>query len=153
MGAILDDLWDHEGYGARRLPDGTLTATWSEGTSAFDAYVAACSCGWHGGEHPSNKGGHQSALEEWEADHARPLLAETVPASVATAIADAKQAIGRLVRERPAAAVRALDDLGSWSGVVRERLAAPDATRQAADRMRARLEGLDPQATRRPIAR
>jgi hypothetical protein len=111
MGAILDDLWDHEGYGVRRLPDGTLTATWSAETAAFDAYLAACSCGWHGGEHPPTDDGYEAALDEWETDHARPLLAQKVPAAVATAIKEAKQAIGRLVDDRPAAARRALDDL------------------------------------------
>ena len=31
MGVILDDLWDHEGYGARRLAAGTHTGMWSVG--------------------------------------------------------------------------------------------------------------------------
>ncbi len=153
MGAILDDLWEHEGYGARRLPEGTLTATWSAETSAFDAYVAACSCGWYGGEHPPTEDGYESAVDEWEADHASPLLAETVPAAVATAIKDAKQAVGRLVRERPAAARRALDDLGEWAGVMSERLGTPDATRLKVGRMRARLDGLGPPASGRAIGR
>jgi hypothetical protein len=48
MGLILDDLYDHEGYAARRLPDGTLTGTWTYATREFSAYVAACGCGWHG---------------------------------------------------------------------------------------------------------
>lgn len=26
MGMILDDLWDHEGYGARRLADGKASS-------------------------------------------------------------------------------------------------------------------------------
>lgn len=87
-----------------------------------------------------------------EADHARPLLAETVPAAVATAITDAKQAVGRLVRERPAAARRALDDLVEWAGVMRGRLPL-DATRQKVGRMRARLDGLGPSASGRAIGR
>jgi hypothetical protein len=32
MGMILDDLEDHEGYTARRLPDRTLTSTWTRDT-------------------------------------------------------------------------------------------------------------------------
>ena len=32
MGVILDDLWDHEGYGARRLADGAHTGMWSLGS-------------------------------------------------------------------------------------------------------------------------
>jgi hypothetical protein len=57
MGVILDDLWEHEGYGARRLPDGTLTETSSAATASFDAYVASCGCGWHGGDHPPTEDG------------------------------------------------------------------------------------------------
>jgi hypothetical protein len=53
MGRFLEDLWDHEGYGARPLPDGTRSGTWTAATAAFSAHVAACSCGWHGErEHP-----------------------------------------------------------------------------------------------------
>jgi hypothetical protein len=41
--------WDggplHEGHAARRMPDGTLTSTWSEETAEFEAYVAVCQCG------------------------------------------------------------------------------------------------------------
>ncbi len=52
MGAIYDDLEGHEGFAARRLPDGTLTATWTAATASFSSYVAACGCGWKGGEDP-----------------------------------------------------------------------------------------------------
>lgn len=45
MGTVIEDLYDHEGFGARRLPDGSLTGTWSQQTARFDAYVAACGCG------------------------------------------------------------------------------------------------------------
>ncbi len=127
MGAILDDLWSHEGYGARRLPDGTLTATGSTDSAAFDSYLAACSCGWHGGEHPPTDDGYGAALDEWEADHARPLLAEIVPTAVSTAITDAKHPIGRLMRDRPEAARRTLDELGAWTAHTRQRL-DPDTT-------------------------
>lgn len=139
MGTFLDDLWDHEGYGARRLPDGTLTATWSKSTADFDAHVAACSCGWHGGEHPPTDDGYEAAVDQWEVDHARPLQAETVPAAVLTAIKDAKQEIAELARQRPEAARRALDDLAAWTGVVRQRI-EPQA---AAPRMRHRLGSTD----------
>jgi hypothetical protein len=75
MGAIIDGLWDHEGYGARRLPDGTLTGTWTAATAAFSAHLAACSCGWHGErEHPPTDDGEQAAIDQWELEHAIPLL-------------------------------------------------------------------------------
>jgi hypothetical protein len=146
MGAILDDLWNHEGYGARHLPDGTLTATWSTDSAAFDSYLAACTCGWHGGEHPPTDDGYEAALDEWEADHARPLLAKTVPAAVASAITDAKQAISRLMRDRPEAARRALDELGAWSADTRQRL-DPDTT---VERIRHKLGALGSSAVGRP---
>jgi hypothetical protein len=76
MGSFIEDLWDHEGYGARRLPDGSLTGTWTAATAVFSAHVAACSCGWHGErEHPPTDDGEQAAIEQWETEHATPLLA------------------------------------------------------------------------------
>jgi hypothetical protein len=134
VGVIIEDLYDHEGYGVRRLPDGTLTATWSAETAAFDAYVAACGCGWHGGEHPPTDDGYEAAVDQWEHDHARPLLAKAVPIAVSEAVADAKQAIANLSRQRPEAARRVLDDLGEWArrGIL--------ATEETARRMEARLQ-------------
>lgn len=127
MGSHLEDLDGHEGYGARRLPDGTLTATWSAATARFDAYVAACSCGWQGGEHPPSEEGYEAALDQWDAGHARPLVALTVPADVADALAAAKEALAQLAGERPAAARRALDDLGRWADGRLEAIDAPSA--------------------------
>lgn len=82
MGTILGGLSDHEGYAARRLPDGTLTGTWTAATREFTAYVAACSCStgsgytdWYGStDHPPTDAGEQAALAEWERVHAWPLL-------------------------------------------------------------------------------
>jgi hypothetical protein len=75
MGTFLEDLWDHEGYAARRLPDGTLTGTWTAATAEFTAYVPACGCGWSGDrEHPPTEDGEQAALAQWEAEHATPVL-------------------------------------------------------------------------------
>ena len=75
MGVLLEDLYEHEGYGARRLPDGTLTGTWTQATAVFDAYVAACGCGWHGDvEYAPTEDGEEAALEQWRAEHAQPLL-------------------------------------------------------------------------------
>lgn len=100
MGPHLEDLDGHVGYGARRLPDGTLSTTWSV-ADRVDAHVAACSCGWRGGAHPGDEEGYEAAVGEWEADHARPLLAVTVPAEVADAVSAAEQAVAALAGERP----------------------------------------------------
>ncbi len=123
-----------------------MTATWSTDSAPFDSYLAACSCGWHGGEHPPTDDGYESALDEWKADHARPLLAETVPAAVATSIKEAKQAVGRLMRDRPEAARRALDELDAWTAHRRQRL---DRDTTVA-RMRHKLGALGSSAVGRP---
>jgi hypothetical protein len=76
MGLLLDDLDDHEGYAARRLPDGSLTGTWTAATAAFTGYVACCGCGWHAStQHPPTQGGEEAAEEQWLAEHGQPQLA------------------------------------------------------------------------------
>jgi hypothetical protein len=73
MGVVIEDLWDHGGYAARRLPDGTLTSIWAR---EFTAYVAACGCGWRASnQHPPTQGGEELAVAQWRADHAEGLLA------------------------------------------------------------------------------
>jgi hypothetical protein len=72
MGVVIEDLWDHEGYAARRLPDGTLTSIW---THQFIAHVAACGCGWRANnQHPPTQAGEELAVAQWRAEHAQPLL-------------------------------------------------------------------------------
>jgi hypothetical protein len=116
MGALLDDLYDHEGFAARRLADGTRTATWTKETAKFDAYVAACDCGWRGDEdRPPNDAGHEMAIDDWERAHARPLLARTVPARVTRMIGELRTEVGALAKERPAAAQQALRDVRAWT--------------------------------------
>jgi hypothetical protein len=77
MGVLIDGLDGHEGYADRRLPDGRLAGgVWTQQTSGFVAYVAACGCGWtsqHGW--PATQRGEQAALADWHQDHADPLLA------------------------------------------------------------------------------
>jgi hypothetical protein len=71
MGAIIDELDDHEGYAARRLPDGTLTGTWTHGVGDFTAYVAGYACGWHSRhQHPPTEDSEELAVEQWEREHA-----------------------------------------------------------------------------------
>jgi hypothetical protein len=75
MGVVIQGLEDHEGYGARRLPDGTLTSTWILATWEFDAYVAACGCGWRGSvDYLPTETGEQFAIDQWWMTHAEPLL-------------------------------------------------------------------------------
>ena len=76
MGVVIEDLWDHEGYAARRLPDGTLTGTWTQ-VGGFDAYVAACGCGWRGTVgYPPTDIGEELAVDHWRLEHAEPLMAD-----------------------------------------------------------------------------
>jgi hypothetical protein len=70
MGAIIDELDDHEGYALGRLADGTLTAALTHGVE-FTAYVAGCGCGWHSRhQHPPTEDGEEAAYQQWEREHA-----------------------------------------------------------------------------------
>ena len=70
MGAIIDELDDHEGYALGRLADGTLTAALTHGVE-FTAYVAGCACGWHSShQHPPTEDGEEAAYAQWEREHA-----------------------------------------------------------------------------------
>jgi hypothetical protein len=78
MGVVIEDegYAAHEGYAARRLPGGTLTATWTHATREFDGYVAACGCGWHGDvDYLPTEYGEEFAIDQWRSEHAEPLLA------------------------------------------------------------------------------
>jgi hypothetical protein len=91
MGVVREGLDDHEGYAARKLPNGALTSVWTATTAAFVAYVGACECGWTADAgHPPTEAGEVAALDDWcdHADHAeaealarrRQHLAETLRA-------------------------------------------------------------------------
>ncbi len=145
MGSIYDDLEGHEGYAARRLADGTLTATWTSATASFRSYVAACNCGWNGGEHPPTEHGHEAAIDEWDVRHAQPLLAQAVPRELKDMIGEVKLAVSELVADRPAAGTRVLHELSTWAAATVERTRSE--SRGAS--MRAAREG----STRRPKGR
>jgi len=86
MGTITGDLYDHEGYAAQLLDDGTLTGSETQPRKVGQV-VAACGCGWHGATRypsrdPFDEEAEALALAEWEAEHARPLLVHVVPATV-----------------------------------------------------------------------
>ena len=71
MGAIIDELDDHEGYALRLLADGTVTGAGTHGVRDFSAYVAGCACGWHSRhQHPPTEEGEEAAYEQWEREHA-----------------------------------------------------------------------------------
>jgi len=131
MGAYLDDLYDHEGFGARRLADGALTEGWTAATATFNAYVAACDCGWRGEEErPPTEDGYEVALDDWEQTHARPLLARKVPDHVAEMITDLRAEVGALAKERPVAAQQALREVRAWADAMAlARSAMPPPTR------------------------
>ncbi|MGH3718313.1 MAG: hypothetical protein ACRDRI_05605 [Pseudonocardiaceae bacterium] len=85
MGMILtsygDDAYDHVGYAAQVLDDGSLTGVYSDDTRArmVGRVVAACECGWAGStryptREPFDDAAHELALAEWERSHARPTL-------------------------------------------------------------------------------
>lgn len=87
------ERYEHEGYAARILPDGTETGTWTYETREFRGYRAHCDCGWRGtAVYPATDMGERAADEEWDRDHLRPLIdavarRHTVPATVLLAFA------------------------------------------------------------------
>jgi hypothetical protein len=116
MGMILDDLEDHEGYAARRLCDRALTSTWTRDTDAFEAYVAACSCGWTGRhDHPPTEHGRTTADNEWELHHAEPLHAAAVPSRVREIIDNLREEVAELADDRPLASRAVAQRLAGWS--------------------------------------
>ena len=98
MGIIIEALEDHEGYADRRLRDGRLAGgVWSQETSGFTAYVAACGCGWtsqYG--YPPTQQGERAALADWRDEHAEPLLARQADQRRAE-LAQALRALGGIV--------------------------------------------------------
>jgi hypothetical protein len=134
MGLLIEDLWDHEGYAARRLPDGTLTGTWTAATNEFTAYVPACGCGWHADrEHPPTEDGEQAALAHWRVDHAEPLLqrqAERRQVRLARALEWLGGQAGRL--QDPVTVARVQRTLGSAADLAAE--VQRDLDRQAPER-------------------
>jgi hypothetical protein len=134
MGRFIEDLWDHEGYAARRLTDGTLTATWTAATAEFSGYVPACGCGWHAEQqYPPTDDGEEAALEQWEAEHGIPLLerhAERRQLRLARALEWLGGQAGRL--HDPATLARVQRTLGSAADLAGE--VQRDLDRQATER-------------------
>jgi hypothetical protein len=101
MGMTIEDLEDHEGYAARRLPRGTLTSTWTQDTAAFDAYVGTCT---DADQHPTTEAGRIAPEDQCEHAHTRPLLAATVPARVTELVDNLPVETAELADHRPLAA-------------------------------------------------
>ena len=118
MGAVYEDLEGHEGYAVRRLPDGTMTSSWTIETAAFGSYVAACECGWRGSDHAPTVVGYEEALEEWDRRHAQPLVAHAVPDKVKVMVREMKQVLAHLVDGRPAAGLKAVQEVEQWAKAV-----------------------------------
>lgn len=115
VGVIIEDLEDHEGYGARRLRDGTLTSTWSAETTSVETYLPCCICGWQGTSFAASQDGYEEACRAWENDHAIPLLRLTPPHRVTATIDTARRAVAGLAQERPLAALRVLREINRWT--------------------------------------
>ncbi|MGH3859636.1 hypothetical protein [Actinokineospora sp.] len=73
------------------MPDGEFSnGEWSDRYphDTHTAFVAACSCGWHGTpEHPPTDAGEEAAYDEWQRDHLNPMVRaeasrHTIPANV-----------------------------------------------------------------------
>lgn len=142
MGSIYEDLEGHEGYAMRRLPDGTTTSSCTAETAAFTSYVAACACDWRGGEYAPTEVGHDEALDDWDRRHAQPLLAQSVPGNVKEMLREMKQILTDLVDVRPAAGVKAVQELEEWAKAAGARVSGPEhgaPSRATPDRHRLRF--------------
>jgi hypothetical protein len=122
MGAIIDDLDGHEGYPLRQLPDGTTTSRWTSSTARIAGYVPACDCGWTGTGHYQPTEAGYDALDEWEHDHARPLLEHVIPDRVQQLLRDTLHALRDLAVDRPHAAAKALRHLDAGRVAIARRL-------------------------------
>jgi hypothetical protein len=113
---IVENLEDHEGYAARRLPDDTLTSTWTRDTAAFDANSGACTCGWTSTDQQQpTEAGRTPADEKSEHAHARALLAAAVPTRISELIDNPRGAAAELADHRPLAAQAAAQRLTAVS--------------------------------------
>jgi hypothetical protein len=136
MGMIIDDLEDHEGYATRRLPDRTLTSTWTRDTNTFDAYVAACSWDWTGRhDHPPTEHGRTTAGDGWKLHHGQPLLATAVPARIRELVDNLHEEVAELADNCPLAARAVANRLAGWSEHVLQLTASAE--------LRQRLDALD----------
>jgi hypothetical protein len=116
MGMIFEDLEDHEGYPARRLPDGTLTPTRTRGTAAIDAYIGACTRGWYASDHhPPTEARRGAAEDQSQLAHARPLPPAAVPARITELVDNLREEVARLADDRPLAARTVAQCLSAWS--------------------------------------
>ncbi len=127
MGAVHDDLPDHEGYAVRPRPDPTLTTASPDHTARSMGWVAACSCGWRDRRaYSADESGYQAAVDRWDSHHAAPMLERTVPADVADLVEHTRRAVARLAETRPRAASALLDSIDQWSAAIRKRTVARD---------------------------
>lgn len=126
MGSVYEDLEGHEGYATRRLPDGTMTSSWTAETAAFTSYVAACECDWRGGDHAPTEVGYDEALDEWDRRHAQPLVAQAIPRNVKEMLCAMKQVLADLVDERPAAGLKAVHEVEEWAKAAGARAMGPE---------------------------
>jgi hypothetical protein len=66
---------EHEGYAAWVRPDGRVTSVWPAEGEEITARLAACACGWTGGDlYDPTDAGESEALEKWSRDHLLPMV-------------------------------------------------------------------------------
>ena len=119
MGTILDTrddegLYEHEGYIAHILDDGTSAGgLWTvEVERRTIAWRAECVCGWAGPDYDSrgpnspNDARYDEILQDWELAHARPLLHAAERVWQLEALAETLRGAERQLREGVAEAIR-----------------------------------------------
>lgn len=114
MTFTLDGIDGHEGRAIAILHDGVelpgpfqdhLRDNQQNDSSPFAHHlIAGCSCGWRGTDTLPTRG-EALAQQEWENEHAHPLLGLTVPAEIAELVDGLAQALHELRSTQPLVAV------------------------------------------------
>jgi hypothetical protein len=127
-GPYAEQVGSHEGYGARVLPDGSLTGIWTYETREFLGWVAACDCGWHGEtRYPPTDAGEAEAIAEWSGVHLQPLIVTAQlswPAWAERVAARARAAAEHIAAGRAETAALVIDrldkEIQAWARIARE---------------------------------
>ncbi len=140
MGTIIEDLYDHEGYGAAgSLTDAHRCLVSGDGEVRGLRRLLRLRVARRGA--PAHRGRLRGCRGR-VGGRARPPAARPGDTDrVRTAINDAKRAVTDLVVQRPEAARWAVEKMRVWSEHMRRRL-EPATAEWAADRMRRSLDAL-----------
>ena len=74
--------------------------------------------------------GYEEALDEWDRRHAQPLVAQAIPGNVKETLREMKEVLADLVDVRPAAGLKAVQEVEEWAKAVGAGRWVPSPPRQ-----------------------